>query len=221
MILVIRKVSILFLVIIFSFLITKSQDIPAEEIIDRMTLSIYGLSSYTCKIKINASIVDFGINISFKGSVYFKEPNKLALLLDELPADLQEKYKISFTQTSVPGMASKTYKEKYKSKMIGIKKFSNNRKVYVLYMEPYKKSNVKNVIMFVDTEYYTIPKSIIFYKDGGKITIDQVYDKIEGYYLPVKQDVFFNFPKVRANLVSEFYDYKINIDIDESVFKSK
>ncbi|MCS7165720.1 MAG: hypothetical protein RMJ51_05560 [Candidatus Calescibacterium sp.] len=198
---------------------TENINIPAEEIIDRMTLSIYGLSSYTCKVKMNANIVDYGINISFKGSVYFKEPNKLALKLDNLPEEVQEKYRISFTQTAVPGMVSKTYKEKYKIKLTGIRNFTNNRKVYILYMEPYKKSSVKNVIMFVDSENYTIPKSIIFYTDGGKIVIEQAYAKIEKYYLPVKQDVLFDFPKIRANLISEFYDYQLNVNIDDQVFE--
>lgn len=198
---------------------TENINIPAEEIIDRMTLSIYGLSSYTCKVKINANIVDYGINISFKGSVYFKEPNKLALKLDNLPEEVQEKYRMSFTQTAVPGMVSKTYKEKYKIKLTGIRNFTNNRKVYILYMEPYKKSSVKNVIMFVDSENYTIPKSIIFYRDGGKIVIEQAYAKIEKYYLPIKQDVLFDFPKIRANLISEFYDYQLNVNIDDQVFE--
>lgn len=205
--------------LLFSLFIVKSENIPAEEIIDRMTLSIYGLSSYTCKVKMNANIIDYGVNIGLNGTVYFKEPNKLALKIDNLPENVQEKYKLSFTQTAVPGMASKTYKEKYKAKLVGIRKFSNNREVYVLYMEPYKSGSVKNVMMFVDTQNYTIPKSIIFYKDGGKILIEQKYFKIGDYYLPVKQDVYFDFPKVRANLVSEFYDYQINIKIDDSVFE--
>lgn len=192
--------------------------IPAEEIIDRMSLSIYGLESYSCKIKININIIDYGLNFNFKGTVYFKEPNKLALKLDDLPEDIQDKYRLSFTQTAVPGMASKTYKEKYKAKLVGLRKFSNNRNVYVLYMEPYKQSSVKNVMMFVDSEYYTIPKSIIFYRDGGKIIIDQVYTKVGNYYLPSKQDVLFDFPKIRSNVISEFYEYRLNVDIDDSFF---
>ncbi|MCX7759025.1 MAG: hypothetical protein N2169_05390 [bacterium] len=213
----------LMLLFVFSFSILffiKAENIPAEEIIDRMTLSIYGLSSYTCKIKINANIIDYGISVGLNGSVYFKEPNKLALKLDDLPSDVQDKYRISFTQTAVPGMASKTYKEKYKSKLVGIRNFTNNRKVYVLYLEPYKKSSVKNVMMFVDTQNYTIPKSIIFYNDGGKVIIDQIYGKIGNYYLPLKQDVLFDFPKIRANLTSEFYNYQINVNIDDSIFQT-
>ncbi|MFN3994906.1 MAG: hypothetical protein ACK4GR_00010 [bacterium] len=211
-----------FLLLVFISFISKIYGsnalIPAEEIIDRMSLSIYGLESYSCNVKININIVDYGLNFNFKGSVYFKEPNKLALKLDDLPKDIQDKYKLSFTQTAVPGMASKTYKEKYKAKLVGLRKFSNNRNVYVLYMEPYKQGSVKNVIMFVDSEYYTIPKSIIFYRDGGKIIIDQVYTKVGNYYLPAKQDVLFDFPKIRSNVTSEFYEYKLNIDIDDSVF---
>jgi len=202
----------------FSFFV-RSQSIPPEEIFDRMSLSIYGLSSYKCKVKMNASIPDYGINISLKGSVFFKEPNKLALVLEDLPFDIQEKYRVSFTQTAVPGMVSKTYKEKYKAKLVRIQDFSNNRKVYVLYMEPYKQGSVKNVLMFVDTQNYTIPRAIIFYKDGGKVTIDQNYTKIDKYYLPLKQNVLFNFPKINASLESYFYDYQINAEIDDKVFE--
>ncbi len=206
------------LFILFFVKLSRAQ-IPAEEIIDRMTLSIYGLQSYTCKTKINANIIDYGITVGLKGMVYFKEPNKLALKLDNLPGDVQEKYRLSFTQTAVPGMASKTYKEKYKPKLLGIRNFSGNKKVYVLYMEPYKQSSVKNVTMFVDSENYTIPKSIIFYRDGGKIVIDQTYIKIDNYYLPSKQDVLFDFPKIRSNVTTEFYDYNLNVEIDDSVFE--
>jgi len=209
---------IIFLVAISFF--SRSQNIPPEEIFDRMSLSIYGLSSYKCKVKMNANIQDYGISIGLKGTVFFKEPNKLSLALEDLPFDVQEKYRVSFTQTAVPGMVSKNYKEKYKAKLVRIQDYSNNRKVYVLYMEPYKQGSVKNVLMFVDIQNYTIPRAIIFYKDGGKVTIDQVYSKIDKYYLPSKQKVLFAFPKINASLESYFYDYEINVPIDDKVFKS-
>ncbi|MEN3014542.1 MAG: hypothetical protein ABDH21_00545 [bacterium] len=215
------KFLIALLFSLLSLSIVKSEYIPPEEILDRMTLSIYGLSSYRCKVKINANVIDFGISVSLNGTVYFKEPNKLALKLEDLPLDIQDKYKISFTQTAVPGMVSKTYKEKYKAKFVGVKNFTGNRKVYVLHMEPYKKSSVQSVLMFVDSQNYTIPRAIIFYRDGGKVTIDQVYSRIQEYYLPSKQEVFFDFSKVRANLVSEFYDYEINIPVEDSIFENK
>ncbi len=221
----IRVIFILFLFILFGFISFKeilseniSNYISAKEILDRMSISVYGLSTYKCSVKINASVINFGVNFSFDGEVYYKEPDKLLLKLKDLPEDVQEKYRLSFTQTSVPGMVSKIYKEKYNSKVISVRNFGNT-KVYVLYMEPIKSRAIKNVLMFVDSSNYTIPKSIIYYKDGGKITIDQKYSKIDKYYLPIYQEVYFDFPKVQASLLSNFYDYKLNIPLSDDLFK--
>ena len=183
-----------------------------------MSLSVYGLNTYKCDVKINANIVNFGLSFNFNGEVYYKEPDKLFLKLKDLPEDVQEKYRLSFTQTSVPGMVSKIYKEKYNSKVISVRNFANT-KVYVLYMEPIKSRAIKNVLMFVDAFNYTIPKSIIYYKDRGKIIIDQKYIKIEKYYLPSYQEVYFDFPKVQANLISNFYNYQLNIPLSDDLFK--
>ncbi|MGB9637911.1 MAG: hypothetical protein ACPL1F_01245 [bacterium] len=202
----------------FKNVLGESVYINANEILDRMSLSVYGLNSYKADIKINANVINFGLSFNFNGEVYYKEPDKLYLKLKDLPEDVQEKYRLSFTQTSVPGMISKIYKEKYKSKVISVRNYANT-KVYVLYMEPIKSRAIKNVLMFVDFFNYTIPKSIIYYKDGGKITIDQKYSKIDKYYLPIYQEVYFDFPKVQASLVSNFYNYKLNIPLDDNLFK--
>ncbi len=221
----IRIIFILFLFILVSFINFKqifseniSSYISAKEVLERMSLSVYGLSTYKCNVKINASVINFGVNFGFDGEVYYKEPDKLLLKLKDLPEDVQEKYRLSFTQTSVPGMVSKIYKEKYNSKVISVRNFGNT-KVYVLYMEPIKSRAIKNVLMFVDSSNYTIPKSIIYYKDGGKITIDQKYSKIDKYYLPIYQEVYFDFPKIQASLISNFYDYKLNIPLSDDLFK--
>ncbi|MCX7870923.1 MAG: hypothetical protein N2485_05055 [bacterium] len=226
----IYKNRIKFIFVIFLFILlgligfkkifseSVSTYISAKEILDRMSLSVYGLSTYKCDVKINASVVNFGLNFSFNGEVYYKEPDKLFLKLKDLPEDVQEKYRLSFTQTSVPGMVSKIYKEKYTSKVISVRNLGTT-KVYVLYMEPIKSRAIKNVLMFVDSYNYTIPKSIIYYKDGGKITIDQKYSKIDKYYLPSYQEVYFDFPKVQASLVSNFYNYKLNIPLSDDLFK--
>jgi len=209
-------------IIFFSFNKILGQNvnnyISPNEIFDRMSLSVYGLTTYKCDVKINANIVNFGLSFNFNGEVYYKEPDKLFLKLKDLPEDVQEKYRLSFTQTSVPGMVSKIYKEKYNSKVISVRNFANT-KVYVLYMEPIKSKAIKNVLMFVDAFNYTIPKSIIYYKDGGKIIIDQKYIKIQKYYLPSYQEVYFDFPKIKANLISNFYNYQLNIPLSDDLFK--
>ena len=213
-------ISILLLwgIVFFKIVFGYNTYVDANEILDRMSLSVYGLSTYKCKVKIKADVINFGLSFSFDGEVYYKEPDKLLLKLKDLPEDIQEKYKLSFTQTSVPGMVSKIYKDKYKSKVLTIRDYGN-KKVYVLYMEPIKSRAIKNVLMFVDSSNYTIPKSIIFYKDGGKITIDQKYQKIDKYYLPIYQEVNFDFPKVQAALNSTFYDYQLNLNLSDDLFK--
>ncbi len=184
-----------------------------EEIIDRITTTVYGLKGYTAKVRITATIHSLGgISLSVNGQLYVRNPDLVSLKLTDVPEEVAKKYQTSFSKTIVPGIASQAYKEKYHIKFIGVRNYKGFQ-CFLLYLKPKKEGNVTRVLMWVDTKSYIIPKVIIYYRDGGRIVILQDYVELKGknksYKLIKSQVAEMFFPKVRATLESHFYDYHI------------
>ena len=187
--------------------------ISPDEIIDRMTTTVEGLKAYKAKVKISLVVHSLSnLGMTVHGELYVRNPDLVRLKLLDIPEAIARKYQTSFSKTVVPGIASKNYKKRYNISFVGLRNYRGER-CFLLLLKPKKEGNVTRVLMWVSTEDYTVPKVIIFYKDGGRILLTQEYEKVRGkrrsYLLISSQAAEMIFPKVKATLKSHFFDYQL------------
>ncbi len=182
--------------------------IEADEIFDRMASTFKDIKGYKARVKIDIKIRSLGnLTLGVEGELYFRKPDKVQLKLEDVPEAISERYKTSFSRTVIPGVAGTAYKQRYIGKVLGIRQLQGV-KCYFMLLIPRQSRSVKKVLMWVSTEDYTVPKVIIFYKDGGTITIDQKYSIVDGYKMISEQVSHFEFPNVKADMKSVFLDYE-------------
>jgi outer membrane lipoprotein-sorting protein len=83
-----------------------------------------------------------------------------------------------------------------------------------------KNGRIDHVDVTVDDRTATVSAMIYYYKDdGGTIAFKQTYDDINGNYVIDAQTGKVDIPHYNADVTSKFSNYKVNVDVPDSVFQ--
>ncbi|MBV9438803.1 MAG: hypothetical protein JOZ24_02305 [Candidatus Eremiobacteraeota bacterium] len=83
-----------------------------------------------------------------------------------------------------------------------------------------KNGRIDHVDVKADDKTATVTEMVYYYKDnGGSIRSDYSYEQIGGNWLIKSQSGKIDIPHYNADMASTFTNYKLNVAIDDNIFK--
>jgi hypothetical protein len=184
--------------------------VASGDLYARMQRVNEGLSSYQADVTV--AVAMHGppfISPTLQGKVYFKKPDKNAVVFDTIPLLAQQAKRI-VAQMEPPAEWPAIY---------DITPGSDDGKTASFKLVRKKSGRIDHVDVTVDDKTATITGMTYYYKDGGSVAFTQTYDQISGNYVVKQQNGKVNVPNYSADVNSTFSNYKINVPVDDKVFQ--
>lgn len=190
----------------------KPLDARTTALYKRVAALNAAVRSYKADVHLDVELKTFPyISPSLDGNVYYKKPDKEAVVFDTVPA-LASQFKKVYPKVDPPSRWLALY---------GVGVVGSEDGATVFRLVPKKTGRVDHLDVRVDEANATIKSYAWTYKDGGLVTFDQSYTSVGGAYLVEKQVGHVDFPSYKADVTSNFKNYKLNVAINDSVFAEK
>ncbi len=187
-------------------------DAKSSALYKRLVALNADVRSYKADVHVDVALKTFPyISPSLDGNVYFKKPDREAVVFDTVPA-LASQFKKVYPKVDPPSRWFAIY-------AVGVVGSDPGSTMFRLV--PKKDGRVEHLDVRVDESSATIKSYAWTYKDGGSVTFDQSYTSVNGAYLVEKQVGHVAFPSYKADVTSNFKNYKLNVAINDAVFAAK
>ena len=187
-----------------------------QAILGRMQARFNGLETFTARLdaRVKLSLLP-GVGVS--GKVYYKRPDKVKVELDSLPHWVQ-RFEKSFSGLAPTQRDKAEYVATYEGDEVlrGCPCY----RLVVLPKDP-KRSNVREIRMWVDQKDCTVPRATVSYNDGSTVTSDTTFKPVHGYLLPATQQARLSTSHANAEVSATFSDYAINQRLPDGVFPKR
>jgi hypothetical protein len=190
---------------------TPSSATPSSDLYARMQRTNAGLNTYQADVTV--AVETHGppyISPTLQGKVYFKKPDKNAVVFDTIPLLAQQAKRV-VAQMEPPAEWPAIYDVTPTGDDGTTASFRLVRK---------KDGRVDHVDVKVDDKTAMVAAMTYFYKDGGSVAFTQTYDEIGGNYVVKQQNGKVDIPHYNADVSSTFSNYKINVPVDDKVFQN-
>jgi hypothetical protein len=191
---------------------SPQQDPFSSDLYRRMTEINAGLKSYEARMRVDVSMKSFPyLSPSLSGNIFYKRPDKQAIVFDTVPA-LASQFKKVYPRLESPSQWPAIYT---------IARVGDANGATTFRLVPRKNGRVEHLDVKVDDATATVTAYTWTYKDGGYIAFDQTFTTVGGNYLVKSQTGHVEIPSYKADVASAFSDYKLNVAINDSVFTSQ
>ncbi len=182
-----------------------------DDLFARMQHVNNGLNTYQADVTVAIKMNTFPyLSPTLEGKAYYKRPDKNAVQFQSVPA-LAGQLKKVVGQMEPPSDWPKLYE---------YTKTSDDGSVAMFKLVRKKNGRIDHVDVKVDDKTATVSEMTYFYKeDGGTIKFTNTYDQINGNYLVKAQTGKVDIPHYNADVSSTFANYKINVPVNDAVFK--
>lgn len=188
--------------------------LSVDQILAKMAANTNGLQTYVVPVDIHAhvkKVISVGFRMS--GERYFKQPDKSALKLHNVPAQAQA-FSNLYGSLGTPLTWPQTYDIKLNSVIPSTA--APHYELRGTYKHP---SSVDYILLDVDAGTFSPIKAQWFYKNGATIVMGIQEDSVDGKYrLPKRESVDVNFPQYSGHATVDYGTYAINVPVDDGVF---
>ena len=214
MTLMIRRSFSLLAAAAFAALIAPSLPASAQDdLYTRMQHVNSGLNSYQADVTVAIQLHTFPyLSPTLEGKAYYKRPDKNAVQFQSVPA-LAGQLKKVVGQMEPPSDWPKLYE---------VTKIGDDGTKATFKLVRKKNGRIDHVDVKVDDKTATVTEMTYVYKEsegGGSIKFNNTYDQISGNYLVKAQTGKVDIPHYNADVSSTFANYKLNVPVNDSVFK--
>jgi hypothetical protein len=169
-----------------------------------------GLRSYRADVTVAIQLHTFPfISPTLAGTAYYKRPDKTAVDFQSVPA-LAGQLKKVVGQIEPPAEWPSLYE---------VTPTGDDGTTATFRLVRKKNGRIDHVDVQVDDRTATVAAMTYFYKDqGGTIAFKQSYDDIDGNFVIKQQTGKVDIPHYNADVSSSFANYKLNVDLPDSLF---
>jgi hypothetical protein len=197
-----------------AFAALAAPSVPAfaqDDLFARMQHVNNGLNTYQADVTVAIKMNTFPyLSPTLEGKAYYKRPDKNAVQFQSVPA-LAGQLKKVVGQMEPPSDWPKLYEWT---------KTSDDGSTAMFRLVRKKNGRIDHVDVKVDDKTATVSEMTYFYKeDGGSIKFTNTYDQINGNYLVKAQTGKVDIPHYNADVSSTFANYKLNVPVNDAVFK--
>lgn len=184
---------------------------PESNVLFKRMVALNGdLRTYEATVHLDVALKSFPyLSPSLDGTAYYKKPDKEALVFDTVPA-LAAQFKKVYPRVDPPVQWGSLYDVYVLGDSSGTTTFR---------LVPKKNGRVDHLDVKTDDANATITSYTWTYKDGGYVAFDQSYKTVDGNFLVDKQNGHVELPSYKADVKSQFSNYRINVSIEDSVFE--
>ncbi len=187
-------------------------DAATNPLFKRMVALNGSLHTYTAAVKLDVALKTFPyISPELEGNVYYKRPDKEAVVFDTVPA-LASQFKKVYPNIDPPSRWTTLY---------DVAVLGDDGTTTIFRLVPKRNGRVEHLDVKVDDPTATVKSYTWTYKDGGYVMFDQSFTSIDGNYLVDKQSGHVDLPSYKADVTSNFTNYKLNVAVADSVFEEK
>jgi hypothetical protein len=184
-----------------------------SDVYARMQRVNTNLSSYQADVTV--AILTHGppfISPTLQGKMYFKKPDKNAVVFDTVPFIAQQAKHV-VAQIEPPSEWPSVYDVTPTGDDGTTASFRLVRK---------KNGRIDHVDVKVDDATATVSAMTYFYRDnGGTIAFAQSYDRVGDNYVLKQQNGKVDIPHYNADVTSTFSNYQINVEVPDAVFDAQ
>src|ERR1700733_14089937 len=182
-----------------------------DDLYSRMQRVNTGLNTYQADVTVAIKMNSFPyLSPTLEGKAYYKKPDKSAVTFQSVPA-LAGQLKKVVGQMEPPSDWPKLY---------DVTKTSDDGSNAMFKLVRKKNGRIDHVDVKVDDKTATVSEMTYFYKDdGGTIKFTNQYDQIAGNFVVKTQTGKVDIPHYNADISSTFANYKINVPVNDAVFK--
>jgi len=186
-------------------------DVEAQngDLFHRMTMVNAHLKSFKADLHADVSLKTFPyLSPSLDGNVYFKQPDKQAVVFDTVPV-LAAQFKKVYPRIEPPAEWPNIYNFTVAGDDGGVTTFR---------LVPKKHGRVAHLDVKTDDATATIKSMTWNYEDGGYVTFDQTMTKQSENYLIKSMTGHVELPSYKAEVSLAYSNYKLNVPVADSVF---
>jgi len=184
--------------------------VPASDVYARMQHVNDNLASYQADVTV--AIATHGppfISPTLQGKMYFKKPDKSAVVFDTVPFIAQQAKHV-VAQLEPPAQWPQLYV---------VTPTGDDGTTSTFRLVRKKNGRIDHVDVRVDDSSATVSAMTYYYNDnGGSIAFTQKYDKVGDDYVLKEQDGKVDIPHYNADVTSTFSNYQLNVSVPDNVF---
>ena len=187
---------------------------PAQNtaLFHRMTQVNAHLRSYKADLHADVALKTFPyLSPSLDGNIYYKQPDKQAVVFDTVPA-LAAQFKKVYPRLEPPAQWPSIYT---------ISLLGDDKGTTTFRLVPRKHGRVSHLDVKADDSTATIKSMTWTYEDGGYVTFDETIQKQNDNYLVKSMNGHVELPAYKADVVLAYSNYKLNVPVSDSVFSEK
>ncbi len=187
-----------------------ANDGTTTDIYRRMVALNANVASFTATTHVDVTMRSFPfIKAPLDGTVYYKRPDKQAIVFDTLPA-LAGAFKKVYPNLPAPAHWTDEF---------NVALVSDDGATTLFRLTKKKQGRIDHLDVKVDDRTATPVSFTYTYVDGGYVTFDQQYMAVGNDYMIKSQTGHVELPSYKADVTSAFSDYKLNVAIADSVFE--
>ncbi len=182
-----------------------------DDLYARMQRVNNGLNTYQADVTVAIKLNTFPyLSPTLEGKAYYKKPDKNAVQFQSVRT-LAGQLKKVVGQMEPPSDWPKLYE---------FSKTSDDGSFAMYRLVRKKNGRIDHVDVKVDDKTATVSEMTYFYKDeGGTIKFTNTYDQIAGNFVVKAQTGKVDIPHYNADVSSTFANYRINVPVNDAVFK--
>ena len=180
-----------------------------DALLKRMADANPSLQSYTAAMHVVIVLHSLPyLSPALDANYYYKRPDKQAVVFQSVPL-LAEQFQKVYPKIDPPA----TWPRRYDISVLDESSISTT-----LRLVPKRQGRVQHLDVVVDNSN-AMPTAFTWaYVDGGSVMFQQQYTVIDGSYVVKSQTGKVELPSYAADVTSTFSDFKLNVDIPDSVF---
>jgi len=189
----------------------------ASALVAKMLSANPTLSSFKARVHVHTHMLSFPwLSPDLDGTSYFKRPRNYEVVFDRVPGYAKGFEKL-FNDVGDPG----SWQGDSYIALDGTRELGGKPMLVVKMTKKIYSTTIDYTLAYVDPSDYTLARMEFYYRNGGKISMDQKFRSESGYKLIDSQHAEIDIPRVRAVADSTYAAYQTNVPVDPKVFTKR
>ncbi len=185
-----------------------------REVLERMIARNDGLNSYTARVHVKLRMLSFPYFApSLDGTSYYKRPDKSEIVFDRVPG-YAKGFQRLFNDVDDP----MGWQKDENVALRGMGSLNGRPMIVLTLTKKIHSDQIDHATVYVDPVTYELPQMEWHYTNGGTIVMKQYYQVENGFSVIGRQHVDIGY-RVRAVGDAQYEPYKMNVPVDDTVFK--
>lgn len=192
--------------------------VQSNDLFDRIAEMTATVKDLSAQVDFQIHLFNLGMTFNVGGDLYYKQPDKMRLKLKEIPGFIFSRQNNALRTTNLLAGLRRDVRELYNSRIINQAALQGEN-CYVVQLIPKKEEGISRILLWVDSQNFTMPQVILHYEDGSHLTQRKTYTKADDVFVVKKMESDYDAPGMRAEILATFRNYKINKGVSDSLFE--